>query len=588
MERKYEKNELVALDGLLVIRTPYERVRVQLVKEIPGCTFRADLGGWASPVGSIREVLGWCQTFKVAVPPAIEVVHKYVLSQEVSMITLSSAARGKHLEIPGLRGELLEHQHVAIDYLSRVRRAFLADAMGVGKTLSAMGTLEYCNSPSLPSYPALVVCPPKLTLNWKAEYHRFFPDRSVQVLSKKSEAPDGSDVVIVGHAIIHALKDTLTEYGFRSLVADESHNFKTATAQRTKALKQIAVGKYNRSKKTWDGAMPSNAIQLALTGTPCTIRPSDYVPQLEVIGRLDDFGGSMGFYRTFCDAKQDAHKQWDFSGHSNLELLNRQLRQTCYVRRERMDVVKGLLPAIHSDVIVPLEEKWLKEYQAAEADVVQYLVDRATEIALQLGADVRSAAVRARMKAESGKHLVRISILRKLSGMGKVEFAKEWVSERVSEGLQVIVAAHHREVVDALAVEFGNCKIQGGMSTKEVEEVKRKFQAGEAPVIVLSIEAGKEGHTLTAASEVLFVEFPWTSTTFDQVWTRAHRQGQTKVVGVTSILGAATRDIPHFDMLGRRRSIVETATIGSQDTGGQMVMDLLDMGLLNASQELSH
>ena len=163
--------------------------------------------------------------------------------------------------------------------------------------------------------------------------------------------------------------------------------------------------------------------------------------------------------------------------------------------------------------------------------------------------------------------------------LGKVEYAKEWVQERVDEGRQVILAAHHREVVDAIADSFGGLKIQGGMSAKEVEKVKQQFQAGAAPVISLSIQAGKEGHTLTAASDVAFLEFPWTSTDFDQTWGRAHRKGQKGTVFVTSFLGYNTLDTGHFDMLGRRRKTVQTATIGAADASAGVVLSLLQQGL---------
>ena len=154
-----------------------------------------------------------------------------------------------------------------------------------------------------------------------------------------------------------------------------------------------------------------------------------------------------------------------------------------------------------------------------------------------------------------------------------------WTQERLDEGRQLILAAHHNEVVNALAADFGNCKIQGGMSAAAVEEAKAKFQSGAAPVIVVSIEAGKEGHTLTAAQDVGFIEFPWTSTTYDQVWGRAHRNGQTDTVFVTAMLGAGTRDVSHFDLLDRRRQVVRTATQGNRDAGPDLVLALLDAGL---------
>ena len=75
-----------------------------------------------------------------------------------------------------------------------------------------------------------------------------------------------------------------------------------------------------------------------------------------------------------------------------------------------------------------------------------------------------------------------------------MESVVEWVQQRTDSGAKVVIAAHHRDIVDELANRFGGLKIQGGMSAVEVEEVKHKFQTDPtASVITLSIQAGRRG-----------------------------------------------------------------------------------------------
>lgn len=69
--RRYDRFELVTAEGFLVIRTPYERVRVEQAKKIPHCRFRPELGGWAAPPSSFREVFKWCRDYGCPIPPAI-------------------------------------------------------------------------------------------------------------------------------------------------------------------------------------------------------------------------------------------------------------------------------------------------------------------------------------------------------------------------------------------------------------------------------------------------------------------------------------------------------------------------------------
>lgn len=553
----------VSYDGKwLIMSFGYDRVMIQSVKQIPGVTWDNKTHAWRAPITSIAEVVKWGDTFKQSVP---DEVRQMLTEINNSMSELSNASRmtDAELEVAGL--PLLPYQRAGVAYASNARRTFIADEMGLGKTLQAIATLEYVYD----SYPAVVVCPATLVLNWKAEYNRWLPHRTVKVVTDRKEFPSDYDVVVIGYSNISNWEKQLLNH--RSYVFDESHYCKTPKAQRTKSAVKIAK------------SAPKEGIVLCLTGTPVTNRPAEYASQLNIIGKLDKFGGEWGFYRRYCGAFKDKWGQWHLDGHSNLDELNERLRSTCYIRRTKEQVLTELPPVLHNPVLVDGTAASLKEYKKAETDIVEYLVQRAKEIAQELGLNPNSAAVVAKIKAESNQHLVRLSVLRRLSAKAKMPAIKEWVESRVADGKKVVIAAHHRDVVDELALAFGNLRIQGGMDLADIEEQKRKFielPCEEAPVIVLSIQAAKTGHNLQVAQDVLFVELPWTPADVDQTYSRCHRLGQKSSVTATYLLCDGTIDEDIYSLIERKRGVVNQAVDGGpaaeDDAFGELLFKYLN------------
>lgn len=537
-------------DDWVFLNFPYDRVRITAVKTIPGITWDKSTHAWRAPHTSINEALAFCERFDLTAPEAL-IAHANEVKRASSALIEASRSTDADLEVGDL--PLLGYQKAGVSYARQAKRTFIADDMGLGKTIQAIATVEIEKA-----YPSLVICPPSLVLNWKAEYQKWLPDIRVATVSDRKALPekDTYDVLVIGWSNVAHWGEQLK--GHASLIADESHYAKSYDAKRTKAAIKIA--------KT----IPDDGLVLALTGTPVTNKPAEYAAQLEILGRLKDFGGKMGFYRRYCAAFRDKWGHWHFDGHSNIEELNDRLRATCYVRRVKEQVLQDLPPVVHAPLIISPESAAMTEYRKAENDIVAWLVQRASEIAEELGISVGHAKVRARMAAESNEHLVRLSVLRRLAAKAKMKTATEWVEQVVGEGRKVVIAAHHREIVDALAHQFGGLKIQGGMDVAEVERQKARFQSEsieKAPVMVLSIQAAKTGHTLTAAQDVLFMELPWTPADVDQTYSRCHRLGQKGSVTATYLLASGTVDEDIYSVVEAKRAVVSAAIEG--ETGGR-------------------
>jgi superfamily II DNA or RNA helicase len=480
-----------------------------------------------------------------------------------------SAATDAALEVPGLVGELKPFQRAGVQYLLSQRRAFLADEQGLGKTIEALAAIEADGA-----YPAVVVCPASLKLNWLREIERWLPHRSARALHGTGagvsapsvsapglsvpggwpdgsgatgaipdpSAPIGADITVVNYDIVAAREGELTAVGARALVLDESHYCKNGAAKRTQAATRLA------------GSVAADGLVLALTGTPVMNRPNELISQLRIIGRLADFGSGAQFGERFRGA--DAHQR-----------LHWHLRARCFVRRLKSEVLPQLPAKTRS--IVPVELSNEGEYRLAERDVIAWLRSHPLDLA-ELDAKI-AAALRA-------ERLVRLGALKRLAARGKLHAALSWIHDFLSSGERLVVFASHREIQQAVIERFPHAlHVLGKDSHKARDASVQRFQESggdEAQLIVCSLAVAGQGLTLTKASNVAFLELDWTPAKHDQAEDRCHRIGQQDAVNAWYLLAAGTIDETIATLLERKRAVIGAVTDGRPEED-EAVVDAL-------------
>jgi hypothetical protein len=468
---------------------------------------------------------------------------------------LSGAEEGR-TDVDGLSAPLRPFQGAAVDYALRARRTFLSDEPGLGKTVQALATLEAAGA-----YPALIVAPASLRLNWLREAERWLPHRTRAGLSG-GDAINTYDISVASYEITHTLVDGALARPPRALVLDESHFCKNPAARRTQAVTAIAE------------ALPDDAIVLALSGTPVLNRPEELAPQLKILGRLDEIGGARRFARVYARGQE-------------LPTLNRRLRRTCFVRRRKADVLRHL-PA-KQRVIVPVAIANGGEYRAAQTDVARWVRAQAeadeafTREIAGLDEEARAAAIRERgrdaeQRARRAQALVRITQLALIAARGKLDGAREWISSFLETGEKLVVFTRHREIGDALLEAFPGAACATGRLDADgrAAEVER-FQTDDAcRLIVCSLDAAGVGLTMTAASNVAFVELGWTPAAHDQAEDRVHRIGQEEAVTAWYLLAADTIDERIAAAIEHKRALVRAATDGEVAEGDGVLAELLD------------
>ena len=78
----------------------------------------------------------------------------------------------------------------------------------------------------------------------------------------------------------------------------------------------------------------------------------------------------------------------------------------------------------------------------------------------------------------------------------------------------------------------------------------------------------------------MFVELPWTPADVDQTYSRLHRLGQKGSVTATYMLAAGTIDEDIYELIERKRTVVDAAVEGGEVEGAdgavQLIMNLID------------
>jgi len=459
-------------------------------------------------------------------------------ARAAGLVALSSATDAP-LHISGLGGRLKPFQRAGVSYLLARRRAFLADEQGLGKTIEALATLEAASA-----YPAIVVCPASLKLNWLRELARWLPGRTAQALCGIGAGASipAADITVVNYDILAPRLGELCALQPLALVLDESHYCKNAAAKRTQAVQRLAA------------AVPREGLVLALTGTPVTNRPAELISQLRILGRLEDFGSGVQFGERFRGPDAYLRLHWH-------------LRARCFVRRLKADVMEQL-PA-KTRAVVPVELDNEAEYRLAERDLVGWLRSQPLDLR-ELDAKV-AAALRA-------ERLVRLNALKLLAARGKLHAALTWIHDFCSSGERLVVFAHHREIQRAVLSRFPTAlHILGEDSHDARDAALQDFQAPDGPenqLIVCSIEVAGQGLTLTRASNVVFLELDWTPAKHDQAEDRCHRIGQQDAVNAYYLLAAGTIDETISTLLERKRAVIGAVTDGRED-GEEGLLDAL-------------
>ena len=531
-----------------------------------------DLGAWAA------------EFRKNVVDPAIKLREVITLDEDHNINEVAKQAFKLKDEI-----KLFPHQAAGAAFMATNTGCGIFDETGTGKsaqTISAMRAAHRAGHKDI--FPALIVAPNSVKKTWQREFKQWWPGLIVHIIEgsnaqrrKIFETP--GHVYIVNYEQMHrhsrlakfgntALKRCtacggldekvtnakcevhereLNQIKFQTVVCDEAHRMLHPSKQ-TRAIWSVS----DKASRRY-----------ALTGTPIQDNINDLWFVLRYI-RPEEFPSKTRFIDRYADT---GYSQWgilEIHGiKKHMETEFRAVTQPLMRRMLKKIVLPFLPPIIRERRYVQMTPPQRKLYKEMVKNAMAIL-DAADEKAVEsiVASSPLSVNTRLLQFASSYGEIIEMPVKKKFEDTTssvdeyldipidtyKAELEDEepelkqflklaLPSNKISTFMDdiengdfgdssVIVFAQSRQLIELLSTEMTKKKldhglITGAQSTEERQQHIDDFQDGKTKYILVTIQAGGVGLTLTAANVNVFLQRAYSSTAMSQALSRSHRIG---------------------------------------------------------------
>ena len=539
----------------------YDALTVSLLQQIAGAVWNPSIEMWRvpnpSPI-SAKQILDLAelQQFNYDAIALERLTYLIALGAETMLQSMASTSS---FQIKGLKNNPYPFQIAGIEFGIQYKRVIIADQMGLGKTIQALGILSH-----LKLFPAIIIVPAIVRLNWAREIlawvSKLDKEDIITLYGQKPYKFARKSIVLINYDILPYWLSVLLKLKPKAIIFDEIHYAKSGTSKRGKASRLLAK---------------NIEYVIGLTGTPILNRPEELINPLKIINRLDELGGQKYFEKRYCAAQKDNFGRWNTSGAANLKELNDRLRSTgIFIRRNKKDVLPDL-PKKLPPTIIPFELDNKAEYTRAEKDLAKWLGQKAIEdedfkkSISHLDPHKKSLAILKRRqsvewRARQNEELRKFTALKRLSTEGKFAGIKEYLNEFLQSEEKIVVFGWFVDTQRDFVVQWPTAVHALGTDSDATrnEAIDRFQNDPSCKLLIASLKAIGIGVNLTAAHYVAFAELGWTPADHDQAEDRLDRIGQKFPVSPIYFVGINTIEEDIIDIIDKKRRIIGEATDG--------------------------
>jgi SNF2 family DNA or RNA helicase len=554
----------VELDGEHIIVNAEWRLK-EVCRSLPGAKWDSDRNVWRIPVSwtgclSLRSTFG----DQLEIGPNLA---KWATDEKINRIDPSNFLREIEMMEEGDE-DLFPHQRAGVEFLSKARRALLADEPGLGKTAQAIRALKRLHDSGEQVFPAMIVCPNTLKTNWEREFDRWWPGIDVQVVKgsatqRRKAFEHEAQVYVVNWESLRSHSRLLsygsialarcTECGghdskisasrcevhqrdlnfinFKSVVADEIHRSKDPKSKQTRAF--------------WAASGDAD-IRFALTGTPIANTVVDLWPILHWLDAkewpsktkwLDRYVNTMmnAFGGLMILGLKPAMESEFFAG------INPRMRRMLKSR-----VLPWLPEVINDRRDVEMGAKQAKAYKQMLDHMMSVLDSTPEDLLADINIDAGTLDGGVVVAPNPLTQAMRLNQF--ASAYGVIEVTETGEKMLLSDPSckvdalmddiengdfgedSVAVCAVSRQLIELLSARMLKEKIPHGLitgaqSAEERQQAIDDFQAGRTKWILFTAQAGGVGVTLTTARRLVMLQRPWSLVDYKQALDRVHRIG---------------------------------------------------------------
>lgn len=422
------------------------------------------------------------------------------------------------------------HQVDAVEFLRNRDVAALFDEQGLGKTKVVIDALCLDMRDGLIEG-AIIICNKSLIPVWEDEIkkhsHLSFVALRGTPKEKGARFMGFSHFYLINYEqVIKELERLKMFLDIRKLamVLDESQRIKnptTKTAQSLHALRTLPVKK------------------VIVTGTPVANKPEDIWAQIYFLDGGKLLGNSYESFKRGYGV--DVPKTQDLEVHATkLDELKGRL-STISIRRLK-DQVLELPGKRYEEVYVSLEGRQWEMYQKAKEDLYLELMELDGQTIID---DMENIL----------KKLLRLNQIASNPGLIDAEYSEEpskfpvldqLVEDCIKRGEKVIIWSAFNGNIRALRRRYehhGSLMLFGEIPIDKRKKTVDLFQNDKAKqVLIANPAAAKEGLTLTAANNAIYLDRNFSLVDYLQSQDRIHRITQTKPCQITKLIAANTID----------------------------------------------
>lgn len=576
---------------IYVVKFPYDRNLISMIKNIPGRRWDPEHKYWTIPVDRLGFLISQIRGSQYE--DMLQVYSNEHINQNAN-IDANPATDIPKIDISKLHlyvqeGKyIFDHQKDFMRYaIDRQQRGLysgfiLADQQGLGKTIQAMNLALYNKKYNKLKHCLIVACVNSAKYNWiddikkhtNGEYvpyllgSRLKRDGTVRTdassLEKledlkcghmygKKECPPLPFFLVTNIESFHYRKDrhypirerltTLLNNGYIGMIVlDEIHRNASPSSRSGKQL--LKLKKDCTKKVEW----------LPMTGTPIINKPTDVFIPLKLVD-----GHTFKDYRSWCQAfcVYGGFGGYDIIGYKNIPQL-KQMLQANMLRRLKKDVL-DLPPKLHTIEYVENTEYQDKLYKQVVADTIAHREEilGAVNPMVKL---LKLRQVNGSPELVDSNLVVDKSYLSKNSKMARLV---DLVNNIIENGEKVVIFSNWVESLRTIYkfLSKNNTKIccyTGTMKQEDREADKKRFiEDPESKIMIGTIGALGVSHTLTVANNVIFYDLPWNPGTMEQAEDRCHRTGTTSTVNVYSIITKDTVDEKVYKLIQDKDGIAK-------------------------------
>ena len=453
-------------------------------------------------------------------------------------------------ELPNkLQNTLYNFQKEGINFgIEKNGRLLIADEMGVGKTIQAIGIMTIYKD----DWPVLILCPSSLKFSWRDELKNWLSDiinldkEDIQVFkSSKDKIKNGEKFYIISYDLAIRNINILIEKKFKCAIADEAHYMKNFDSKRTKLLIPIL----QRCKRL-----------ILLTGTPILAKPIEIYPLLTAL-RPDFFHNFKEFGERFCNPTQTIYGM-NWNGYDNIRELHFMLKKIM-IRRLKNEVLSQLPPKKRQKIEIQTEPKIINQ-------IKKILITKKERLKNFINSNDKTEKIEEKNNniSKEKKEENILSIINEaytLTGKAKIKGISDYITYLINNSCKFLIFAHHTEVLNSIEETVKKTKteyvrIDGQVSSEKKQERVNKFQKDNSCLVaILGITACATGITLTKASTIIFAELHYTPAIMIQAEDRAHRIGQeNNCVNIHYLFASDTLDEIIYNKLNEKFMIVSS------------------------------